>query len=294
MPRVPIIRVNDMTRRAAGRTIIARVIVCARIVKCRIEQTRLLQTQIHRVGTLRGPESARTQTLVRLAWIFIFVRQTNFQASFAAALEHPQNIARLRYFPTRQRIQERQNPLQSFLLISWLRNLNQPLRRAGLAIAFTEVGVLDRETAVVVKRGAPKHRAMGHHAFRDAVRLSAMTIRTAACFPGDAQITGIDETNELETFFLKQWPRRCRNPKLSLVHPLARITRTHVRRVLFRRCGIAAVTGGAGQPESVFAVIEFVERRRRTKLVHWFDLVVTLQAAFECFGWRAIWEISAV
>ena len=60
----------------------------------------------------------------------------------------------------------------------------------------------------------------------------------------------------------------------------------HVSRIFLSRRRIAAVTGGAGQTQSVFAMIEFIERRRRTKLVHRFDLVVTLQTAFEVFGRR--------
>src|SRR6266404_2976796 len=106
MPRLAIVRVDDMTRRASRRTIVAGMIVGAEIVQRRIEQARLLQTEIDRIRALRGPESARAQTLVRLARVFVLVRQSNFQTPLAAALEHAQDISRLRDFPARQRIEK--------------------------------------------------------------------------------------------------------------------------------------------------------------------------------------------
>src|SRR5713101_1832936 len=160
MTHVAIVRVDDMTRGASRRTIISGMIVRAQIVQRRIEQPRLLQTEINRVGALRSSQSARAQAFVRLAY---------FQTSLAATLEHAQDISRLRNFPARHWIEKRQDSFQFFLFIGWLRNLNETLRRAGLAVVFTKVRVLDRKAAVVVKRGAPKHRAVRHHAFRNAV-----------------------------------------------------------------------------------------------------------------------------
>ena len=58
---------------------------------------------------------------------------------------------------------------------------------------------------------------------------------------------------------------------------------------LVRGDRIAAVTGRARQTQSVFAISEFVERLRGTKLVHRFNLRVTFQTAFEGGSdWRLI------
>src|SRR5229473_6387121 len=188
MTHVAIVRVDDMTRGASRRTIISGMIVRAEIVQRRIEQPRLLQTEINRVGALRSSQSARAQAFVRLARIFVFVRQADFQTSLAATLEHAQDISRLRNFPARHWIEKRQDSFQFFLFIGWLRNLNETLRRAGLAVAFTEVRVLERKAAVVVKRSAPKHRAVRHHALCDAAGLCTVAVRTAAGLPGHAQV----------------------------------------------------------------------------------------------------------
>src|SRR5215470_16889566 len=101
------------------------MIVRAEEIQSRIEQARLLQSQVNRIRSLRGAESARTQTFIRLAGIFVSIRQPRFQPPATAALENAENVSRLRDFPTRQRIQERQNAFQSFLFCGWLRNLNQ-------------------------------------------------------------------------------------------------------------------------------------------------------------------------
>src|SRR5215471_16766325 len=139
------------------------MIVRAEKIQSRIEQTRLLQPQVNRIRSLRGAESARTQTLVRFAGIFVSIRQPRFQTPATTAFENAENVSRLRDFPTRQRIQERQNAFQSFQLGGWLWNLNQRLRRAAGAVALAEVRVLNRKTAIVVKRRAPKHGAVSHH-----------------------------------------------------------------------------------------------------------------------------------
>ncbi len=55
------------------------------------------------------------------------------------------------------------------------------------------------EAAVVVKRSAPKHRAMRHHAARDVLRFDIVTRRARTRFRHNAQIAGIDEANKLPT-----------------------------------------------------------------------------------------------
>src|SRR5215471_8119963 len=107
MSRVAIVCVDDVTSGAARRPIITRMIVCAQKVQRRIEESRLLQSKIDGICSLRGAESTRTQSLVRLARIFVFVRQARFQTPLAAALEDAENIPGLRNLPARQRIEKR-------------------------------------------------------------------------------------------------------------------------------------------------------------------------------------------
>src|SRR5947209_2777744 len=107
MSRVAIVRIDNMTGGASRRSIVARMIVRPKKVQRRIEQTRLLQSKVNRIGALGRSESARAQSFVGLTRIFVSVRQPSFQASLTTALEHTQNISRLRDFPTRQRIEER-------------------------------------------------------------------------------------------------------------------------------------------------------------------------------------------
>ena len=67
---------------------------------------------------------------------------------------------------------------------------------------------------------------------------------------------------------------------------LAWEARTNVGVFLRRRGRIAAMTGRTSQSQSIFAIVEFVERSRRTELMHWLDLVVTLKTTFERCGRR--------
>src|SRR5437879_4755339 len=71
--------------------------------------------------------------------------------------------------------------------------------------------------------------------------------------------------------------------KLSVAHPLARKARTDVRLFFGRRDGIAAMTSGARQAHSVFAIIELVQSTsdRWPIEMHRLDVAVAFQAAFE-------------
>src|SRR5213078_1884130 len=96
-------------------------------------------------------------------------------------------------FPARQWIEKRQDAFESSLLRSWRRNLSETLRPAVSAVALTKVRVLNWKAAVVVKRRAPKHRAVRHHAFADRVGLGAVAFRTAAGLGRYPQVAGIEE-----------------------------------------------------------------------------------------------------
>src|SRR6266566_4674773 len=93
MPRIAIVRIDDVTGRASRRTIVARMIIRAEKVECRIMQPGLLQAEINRISSLRGPQTAGAQSLVRLARILVLVRQANFQTTLTAAFKDAQDIA---------------------------------------------------------------------------------------------------------------------------------------------------------------------------------------------------------
>src|SRR6185503_7662326 len=90
--------------------------------------------------------------------------------------------------------------------------LQQCLRLAVFAVALAEARVFQMETAVVVKRRAPEHRAMRHHAARYVARFDFMT--TAARLRGDAQIARVEEPHKLPTLEVPKLVRITR--KLSL------------------------------------------------------------------------------
>src|SRR5687768_15457671 len=140
------------------------MIIRAQKIERRIQQTRFLYPQVNRIGTIIGSQSARAQAFVRFARLFLFVRQTYFESPPSAALENPQNVSRLRDLPARQWIQKSKKAPGAPLLRCGLGILNQSLRSAGLAVTFAEARVLNGKSAVVVKRRAPEHRAMSHHA----------------------------------------------------------------------------------------------------------------------------------
>ena len=92
------------------------MIVRAEKIQRRIEQSCFLQSEKHRIGALRGAEAARAESLVRLARIFFFVRQADFEPSLSATLKHTQNVSRLRDLPTRNRIEQAQQTLSCVAL----------------------------------------------------------------------------------------------------------------------------------------------------------------------------------
>src|SRR5215217_5241028 len=138
------------------------MIVRAEKVQRRIEQACFLQSEKHWISALRGTEAAGAESLVRLAWIFFLVRQTDLEAPLSTALKHTQHVSRLRDLPARNRIEQTQETFRALLFFS--AGLQECLRRARFAIALAEARIFQMETAVVVEGGAPEHRAMRHHA----------------------------------------------------------------------------------------------------------------------------------
>src|ERR1043166_3559336 len=96
------------------------MIVRAEKVQRRIEQTRLLQSEKDRIRALRSAKATRAESLVRLAGILFFIRQTDFEPSLSTTLKHTQDISGLRDFPTRYRIEQTQKSFHTPLFVSAL------------------------------------------------------------------------------------------------------------------------------------------------------------------------------
>ena len=92
--------------------IVAGMIVGAGQRQQRIEQARLLQAEEHGIGAQQRAQAAVAQLVIGQPGIFASRFGLPISArALAAALEDAQNIARLRNFPARQRIEIRQDAL---------------------------------------------------------------------------------------------------------------------------------------------------------------------------------------
>src|SRR5215213_7004166 len=125
--RIAIVCVDNVTRGAAGGTVVTRVIVGAEEVQRWIEQACFLNPEKHWIRALSSTKASRTESLVRLARILFFVRQANFEPALSAALKHTQNISGLRNLPTRDRIEQAEETFRASLLLGAC--LKKSLRR---------------------------------------------------------------------------------------------------------------------------------------------------------------------
>src|SRR5262249_34059541 len=176
------------------------MIIRAGKIERRIEQSCLLQSKKYGIGALCSAEATSAQSLVGLAGIFFFIGQANFEPSLAAALKNAQDISRLRNLPTRNRIKQAEKTFDSSLCFR--ARLQQCLRCARFAVTFSVARIFQRETAVVIERGAPEHRAVRHHAARDVLRLRFMTPGGRARFPNYTQISRVHEAHKFPTLAL--------------------------------------------------------------------------------------------
>src|SRR2546425_11123074 len=87
------------------------MVIGAEKIKRRIEQPRFLNSQKDWISPLIGAKTARSQSLVGFARVFIFVRIANFKSALPSPLENAQHVPRLRDFPARQRIEKSQQSL---------------------------------------------------------------------------------------------------------------------------------------------------------------------------------------
>src|SRR5439155_2982854 len=138
------------------------------------------------------------QAALRFTGRFKRIRAAELKLFLAAALEDAQNVARLAQRKARQRIEERQDALLPRHFRRQRNRAFQTQRYAVQSVSLAETIILMRVTAVVVKRRAPEHRAVAHHAVADVAHDFTMT--ETACLVGDAQIAGVHELNELSRF----------------------------------------------------------------------------------------------
>ncbi len=195
MFRRAVVRVNDVTRRAAAGAVIARLIVCARQREKRIEQARLLQTEKDGIRAQLRTEPARAELVVRFARLFFERGLPNFAFPLASAFKYAQDVARLRNLPSFERRHFRENSLspRRFRRRGW--NRMHGLRRAVARVTLSEARVLVGIAAVVVKRRAPKNSSDAHHARRNVSHHRGVATGLAARFRGNAQVARIDEAN---------------------------------------------------------------------------------------------------
>src|SRR5262249_4443517 len=154
------------------------------------------------IGAILSPQPARAEARPRPAGFFFSLGDADLGAKAAAAFENAQNIAGLRYFEARQRIEIGKHAFEAHLVLAGRRPGLQALRRAVHAVAFAVARLLVRKCAVVVQSGAPQHTAVCHHA--GAVLRDFVLMAIAATEVGDTQIAGIDEADEFGRFVVEQ------------------------------------------------------------------------------------------
>ena len=241
--RRAVVRVHDVARGAAARTVIARMIVAAHEVEERIVQAHLLQIQHDGIGAVQRAEAAFTEAARGFAGRFADGRDAELELLFTAALEDAEQVARLRDVPLRQRIEERQHAEFARVLGRDGRRRVEAQRLAAGSVGLAVTRGFEGHRAVVVERRAPEHRAVAHHRVADVARF--FFVAGAAGFLRDAQVAGIHELHELGRLVIQQHARIAR---VRGAFPEDRIARGHVGFAL-QQAGrrIAAVTIGAAE-----------------------------------------------
>ena len=196
-----IVRIDHMAGRATAGAIVARVIVRAEKSEERIMQPRFLQAEENRVGPVQRAETALGQAPERFAGRLFRRRQAQLQLLFTALLKDAQGISGIAQIETRERIEKRQDAVQH--RVGWCDGCvvcDAELHAIG-AVGLAEAIVLQIESAVIIKRRAPKHRAMGHHAVLDVA--NDLGVAEAAGLLGHTQIAWVDEADELVRFVIE-------------------------------------------------------------------------------------------
>ncbi len=164
-------------------------------------QPRFLNPEENRVGAIERAETALGEAAQWFARRFGHGGDAELQGLLAAFLEDAQRVARLAEIETRQRLEEREDAVHSRIFRRHRRVVIQPQRRARRAVSLAEDVILLVEPAVVIKRRAPEHRAMVHHAVLHVAHDLAVT--QPARFLRHAQIARVHETNELRRLVIQ-------------------------------------------------------------------------------------------
>jgi hypothetical protein len=112
------------------------VVVGAEEVERGIEEAGLRQADEHRVGAVLGAEAAVAQARARAAGLLEPLGIAHLGAEAAAALEDPQDVARLRALEVGQRIEELHHALVIEIVPRRRWHRLHPLRRAVHAVAL--------------------------------------------------------------------------------------------------------------------------------------------------------------
>ena len=113
---------------------------------------------------------------------------------FAALLENAQDISGIAQIEARERIEKRKDAVEFGVVRRDGRIVDHAQRNAIRTVGLAEPVILQIETAVIVKRGAPQHRAGVHHAVLDVA--DDLAVAKAARLFRHAQIAGIHEAHE--------------------------------------------------------------------------------------------------
>ena len=194
----------------------------------RIVQSRFLQTEENRVGAVERAEAALGQTSQWSSIWFVRRRDTELQLLRAALLENAQNISGIAEVETRERIEERQDAVQQRVGRRDRRVVDETKRCAVRAVGLAEAIIFLVEAAVIIKSGAPQHRAMIHHAVIDVP--DDLGMAKSARLLRHPQIAGIDEANELGRLVIQP---RIRIRRIGGCCPELLVARKNVR-LLFR------------------------------------------------------------
>src|SRR5260370_3558078 len=177
-----------MTRRASAAAIVAGMIVRAGKRQDGVEQSRFLQAEENRIGAQLSAEAAVAELVVRFAGIFLSIGIANLRLFATAAFEQAKDVAGLRSFPAKERIEFGNHAFRASLLEGRLWRCLDRLRQAVAIVAFPEARVLDGIAAVVVERRTPQHSRVRHHARGNSARLRRVTASRSPSFWSDAQV----------------------------------------------------------------------------------------------------------
>jgi len=253
--RRAVVRVHHVAGAAAARAVIAGVVVRAEEREQRIEETRLLRAEDHRVDAVERPRAAERQAHVGTSRLCRRVGKTGLGPAPATGLEGAEGVARGADLEAREGEEHRQDALAPSQLRGGRRRRAQHLRAAVRAVALPDHGVLARQHAVVVERGAVEHRTVRHHARGDVLHLLRVT--ATAGLRCRAQVARVHEADEgqvlLEQRRVAALGVAARGEEPAVARPYVRLLLRFPPGVRPGRArgahrGVAAVAVGAGKP----------------------------------------------